>query len=85
MPEVYEAAVVGAPDPVKGEIVKAFVVLRPGTSTTAEAVIAGCRDRLASFKVPRAVAFVDELPKLANGKILRRALRDQERARDARA
>jgi len=85
MPEVYEAAVVGAPDPVKGEIVKAFVVLRPGTSTTAEAVIAGCRDRLASFKVPRAVAFVAELPKLANGKLLRRVLRDQERAGAARA
>ena len=81
VPQVYEAAVVGAPDPVKGEVVKAFVVLREGMATDAESVIAHCRARLATFKVPRHVEFVDELPKLANGKLLRRVLRDRERAR----
>jgi long-chain acyl-CoA synthetase len=76
MPQVYEAAVIGAADPVKGEIVKAFVVLREGAQATPETVIAHCREHLANFKVPRDVAFIDALPKLPNGKILRRALRE---------
>ena len=83
MPQVYEAAVVGAPDLVKGEVVKAFVVLRAGMSIDADGVIAYCREHLANFKVPREVDFIAELPKLANGKVLRRVLRDQERARAA--
>ncbi len=83
LPQVYEAAVVGAPDPVKGEVVKAFVVLREGMTINAEGVIAHCRAHLAAFKAPREVDFIAELPKLANGKILRRVLRDQERARAA--
>ena len=81
LPQVYEAAVVGSPDDVKGEVVKAFVVLKQGQRIDAEGVIAWCRTRLANFKVPRGVEFLDELPKLANGKLLRRVLRDRERGR----
>lgn len=77
MPQVYEAAVVGVPDQLKGEIVKAFVVLREGASATSESVVDYCREHLANFKVPREVEFITALPKLPNGKILRRALRDR--------
>jgi len=68
--------------PTQGEIVKAFVVLREGAAATSDSVVDFCRERLANFKVPRDVEFIPELPKLPNGKILRRALRD--RAKGAR-
>ncbi|MBB6098176.1 long-chain acyl-CoA synthetase [Deinobacterium chartae] len=73
-PAVLEAAVVGVPDPYRGETVKAFLVLRPGTTATAEEISAFCRERLSPYKVPRQVEFRSELPKTAVGKILRRAL-----------
>ncbi|MGH7392165.1 MAG: long-chain-fatty-acid--CoA ligase [Candidatus Rokuibacteriota bacterium] len=74
-PAVAEAAVVGAPDPVMGENVVAFVVLKPGQAATAEDVTAFCEARLARFKCPRQVRFVDALPKSPVGKILRKELR----------
>ncbi|MDR7612346.1 MAG: long-chain fatty acid--CoA ligase [Armatimonadota bacterium] len=80
-PAVLEAAVVGTPDPYKGEVVKAFVVLRPGARATAEEIIEHCRRHLAPFKVPRAVEFRPQLPKSLIGKILRRVLAEEERAR----
>ena len=74
---VREAAVVGVPDEYRGETVKAFVSLRPGTSTTADELIAFCRERMAAYKYPRQVEILDEIPKTVTGKLLRRELRDR--------
>jgi long-chain acyl-CoA synthetase len=76
-PAVQEVAVIGVPDDTWGEAVKALVVKRQGASTTETELIAFCKDRLASFKKPRSVEFVQELPKSANNKVLRRELREQ--------
>ena len=79
-PAVAESAVVGAPDPDRGEIVKAFVVLRPGTDPTSELVHElqeHVKTVTAPYKYPREVAFVDELPKTTSGKIRRSDLRRQ--------
>jgi long-chain acyl-CoA synthetase len=76
-PEVLEALVVGIPDPALGELVKAFVVPRPGASLTAERLLAFCRENLAKYKVPAAVEFRAELARSAVGKPLRRALREE--------
>ncbi|MCB9884519.1 MAG: AMP-binding protein [Planctomycetes bacterium] len=76
-PAVLECAVIGAPHPVWGEMVTAAVVLRPGAVTGAEELIAHVRDRLAHFKAPKKVFFLDALPRTGSGKITKRALRDQ--------
>ncbi len=77
-PDVVEAAVVGVPDSYRGETVKAFVSLAGKANTTAEDLITFCRDNLAPYKCPKLLSIVDEIPKNAAGKILRRALREQE-------
>ncbi len=77
-PKILEACAVGVPDAYRGETIKAFIVLKKGETCTAEEIIRFCKDRLAAYKVPKSVAFIDELPKTAVGKILRRKLRDQE-------
>ncbi|MGP3925022.1 AMP-binding protein [Streptomyces sp. 8N616] len=74
-PAVREAAVVGVPDPYRGETVAAFVSLRPGGSVEPEELVAYCREHLAAYKAPRKVSIRDELPKTTSGKILRRELR----------
>ena len=74
-PDVVEAAVVGVPDDYRGETVKAFVSLARGATVTPDELIEFSRGRLAAFKRPHQVEIVDELPKTATGKILRRALR----------
>ena len=73
-PDVADAAVVGAPDAALGEEVAAFVVLRPGATADAEALIAWCRERLAAFKYPRRVTLLDALPRSATGKVLKAKL-----------
>ena len=60
---------------MEGEIAKAYIVLKPGATQDAEAILALCRDQLAAYKVPRAVQFVADLPKTSTGKIMRRELK----------
>ncbi|MFE5490956.1 AMP-binding protein [Streptomyces virginiae] len=76
-PAVREAAVVGVPDPYRGESVKAYVSLRPGTSAEPGELSAYCAERLAAYKYPRLVEILPVLPKTTSGKILRRELRDR--------
>jgi malonyl-CoA/methylmalonyl-CoA synthetase len=76
-PAVAEVAVVGSPDPVKGEVPVAFVVPRADAIQDASALVAWCRDRLASFKVPREVRFLDALPRNAMGKVEKKRLQNQ--------
>ena len=73
---VLEAACIGIPDERTDEAVKLFVVKSPGKDISAEDVITFCRDNLTAYKVPKHIAFINELPKSAVGKILRRELRD---------
>ena len=80
-PDVAEAVAIGIPDEYRGESVKAFVVKRPGATTKEDEILAFCKERLAAYKAPKAVEFRDELPKSAVGKLLRRVLVDEERAR----
>ena len=79
-PSVFEVAVIGVPDEKWGEAVKAVVVLKTGKTATEEAIISYCRQHLAHFKVPKTVAFTDNLPKTASGKISRKELKDKYRA-----
>ncbi|WP_327309518.1 AMP-binding protein [Streptomyces sp. NBC_01298] len=74
-PAVREAAVVGIPDPYRGESVKAYVSLRPGTEADPAELSAYCAERLAAYKYPRRVEILPVLPKTTSGKILRRELR----------
>ena len=78
-PAVREAAVLGLPDAVKGEVVRACVVLRDGQDASADELIALCRERIAPYKVPAVVEFVSALPKSPTGKILKKELRTAER------
>jgi len=80
-PKVLEVCVAGVPDSYRGEIVKAFVVLRSGEQSSIEEIREFAKARLAAYKVPRAVEFRDDLPKTLIGKVLRRALIEEEVAR----
>jgi acyl-CoA synthetase (AMP-forming)/AMP-acid ligase II len=75
-PAVAECAVFAVPDPKWGEAIRAAVTLRPGAAATSDELIAFCKERLARFKVPKAIDVMAELPKTAVGKILRRSLRE---------
>lgn len=76
-PAVREVAVVGVPDDYRGETVKAYVARRPGASVEADELIVWAKERMAAYKYPRFVEFLDELPKTTTGKILRRELRER--------
>ena len=80
-PAVAEAAAIGVPDAYRGESVKAFVVLKGGAHATEGEIVAFCKERLAAFKVPKAVEFTTDLPKSLVGKVLRRELRERELAK----
>jgi len=80
-PKIKEACAIGVPDAHSGERVKAFVVLKDGQAATAEEIIDYCREKLVRYKVPKYVEFVDDLPKSAVGKILRKELRRMELAK----
>jgi len=75
-PAVAEVGAAGVPDALKGEIVKAWIVLRAGQSATEQELRAYCREKLAPYKVPAHIEFRSELPKTMVGKVLRRALRE---------
>lgn len=77
-PAVALAAVTGVPDEVKGELAKAYVVVKPGATVTGAELVAHCREHLAAYKLPRAVQFVNEVPITASGKIMRRLLKDYD-------
>ncbi|MBN2539417.1 MAG: long-chain fatty acid--CoA ligase [Deltaproteobacteria bacterium] len=74
-PKVLEACTIGVPDEYRGETVKAYVVLKEGESATEEEIIRFCKENLGAYKVPKGIEFIDELPKSAVGKILRRDVR----------
>ena len=74
-PAVLEASVVAMPDDRWGEVPRAFVVLRPGAMPTEEELIEAVRSRLARFKAPRVVEFVEDLPRNSTGKVLKSDLR----------
>lgn len=80
-PKILEACAIGVPDSYRGETVKAFVVLKPGETMTAEEVMEYCKEKLAKYKVPTMVEFIDTLPKSGVGKILRKELRAMELAK----
>jgi len=80
-PKIQEACAIGLPDPYRGETVKVFIALKPGETMTEADVITFCKEKLAAYKVPRLVEFMDELPKSTVGKVLRRELREMEMKR----
>jgi len=77
MPGIAEAAVVGKPDPIYGESVVAYVVLKQGTTLTEKEIKDFFRSKVSSFKAPSEIYFIDSLPKSPVGKILKRELRER--------
>jgi long-chain acyl-CoA synthetase len=75
-PAVQDAAVIGVPDELRGEVPKAFVTLRPGQQVTSAELLRYLRERLANYKVPKTIEFRDNLPKTETGKVLKKALRE---------
>ncbi|WP_114165737.1 AMP-binding protein [Exiguobacterium sp. TNDT2] len=83
-PAVKEAVCIGVPDPYRGETVKAFIVTRDGVNVTENELDKHCREKLAAYKVPKLYEFREELPKTFVGKILRRVLVDEEKAKQVK-
>jgi len=82
-PKVALAAVVGVPDQKSGELVKAYIQLKPGESATEAEITSFCKENMAGYKRPRVIEFRDEVPVSNVGKVLRRVLRDEEIAKQA--
>ena len=77
-PKILEACTIGIPHAYRGETVKAFIVVKKGEILTAAEVTGYCKENLAAYKIPKIIEFIDELPKSAVGKILRRKLKEME-------
>jgi fatty-acyl-CoA synthase len=77
-PKIQDAAVVGIPDPLWGESVRAFIVLKAGESMTEGRIIEYCKAHLAGYKKPKSVKFIDSLPRNPSGKVLKNILRQRE-------
>jgi fatty-acyl-CoA synthase len=77
-PKIFEAAVVAVPDAKWGEVPKAFIVVKPGETLTADDVTAHCRKHISGFKIPKLVEFMSELPHNAAGKLQKNTLRNKE-------
>ncbi|MEW5785902.1 MAG: long-chain fatty acid--CoA ligase [Bacillota bacterium] len=84
-PKVAEVVSAGIPDSYYGEVIKAYVVLKDGITATEQELLDFCADKLARYKVPRAIEFRAELPKSAVGKLLRRVLVEEEKAKKEQA
>ena len=84
-PKILEACVIGVPDQYSGERIKAFVVLKEGETATPEEIIDFCKENLVKYKVPKYVEFVQDLPKSAVGKILRKELRKLDEEKSGKA
>jgi long-chain acyl-CoA synthetase len=83
-PAVQEASVIGVPHPLRGDdTLTAFVVLKEGQQVTADELKEYCKKNVAPFKVPRVIEFRKELPKTQVGKVLRRVLMDEQKAKQA--
>ncbi|WP_047150558.1 long-chain-fatty-acid--CoA ligase [Aneurinibacillus tyrosinisolvens] len=80
-PAIKEAAVAGVPDPYRGETIKAYIVVKEEEAVTEEELNSYCRSKLAAFKVPRIYEFREDLPKTMVGKVLRRVLVEEEKAK----
>ncbi|HEY0845311.1 MAG TPA: long-chain fatty acid--CoA ligase [Noviherbaspirillum sp.] len=80
-PAVQECCIIAARDPYRGETVKAVIVKRPGAEATPEGITAWAQEKMAAYKVPKIVEFVDNLPKSATGKVMWRALQEKEMAK----
>ncbi len=81
-PKILEACAIGIPDNHFGERVKAYVVLKPGQTATEQEIIDYCKERMANYKTPKIVEFIDQLPKSEIGKILRKGLVGMDREKD---
>lgn len=79
-PAVFESAVIGIPDEMRDESIKAYIVLHEGTTATSEDILRWCAERLAKFKVPSRIEFVDELPRTSVGKIQKHLLRQKHQS-----
>ena len=79
-PAVADVGVIGVPDEVRGQIAKAFVVPKAGQSLSSEELLAFCKGKIATYKLPREIVIVDELPRTPTGKLLRRVLKQKESA-----
>ena len=77
-PKIKDLVIIGIPDELKGEVGKAFIELKKGEGATEDEIKGFCKTRMAPYKIPAVMEFVDEIPRSASGKALRRLLRDKE-------